>query len=112
MACCGLGPTFGAVKRMNVTAGDVVLISGLGAVGLGGVIAARFYGARVIGLEPNEWRGELAKRLGCEVVIDPRDADAAIHQIMEMTTGVGVDKAIECSSQEGAPSLLVRADAT
>jgi threonine dehydrogenase-like Zn-dependent dehydrogenase len=87
----------------------MVLISGLGAVGLGGVIAATFYGARVIALEPNEWRGELAKRLGCEQVIDPRDADAAIHQIMEITGGHGVDKSIECSSQETAPAMLVRA---
>ena len=109
MACCGLGPTFGAMKRMNVTATDTVLISGLGAVGLGGVVAASFFGARVIGLEPNAFRAELAKRLGCEHVVDPRDADAALHQVMEITGGAGVEKSIECSSQETAPALLVRA---
>ena len=30
MACCGLGPTFGALERMDVRAGDTVLITGAG----------------------------------------------------------------------------------
>ena len=33
MACCGLGPTFGAMQKMNVNALDTVMITGLGPVG-------------------------------------------------------------------------------
>ena len=36
MLCCGLGPTFGAMGRMNVGSSDTILITGMGPVGLGG----------------------------------------------------------------------------
>lgn len=108
MACCGLGPTFSAVRKMNVTAMDTVLISGLGAVGLGGIVNARARSARVIGLESNPWRAKLAKKLGADAVIDPMDPDA-IAQIKELTGGKGADKSIEASSAESAPGFLVQA---
>ena len=108
MACCGLGPTFSAVCKMNVNSTDTVLISGLGAVGLGGVVNAKVRGARVIGLESNPWRANLAKRLGAEAVIDPRDPDA-LSTIKDLTKGKGVDKSIEASSAEPAPKFLLDA---
>ena len=36
MACCGLGPTFGAMEQMQVNSLDTVMVTGLGPVGLGG----------------------------------------------------------------------------
>ena len=42
LACCGLGPTFGAMENMNVSASDTVLITGAGPVGLGGVVNAKY----------------------------------------------------------------------
>ena len=108
MACCGLGPTFGAMQAMNVGPGETVLISGLGPVGLGGVVNARARGARVLGIEANLWRSDLALRLGAEAVVDPRDPDA-LRQIRELTDGRGVDKSIEASSAETAPALVLQA---
>lgn len=98
MACCGLGPTFGVMQRLNVAAGDTVLITGLGAVGLGGVINARFRGAEVIAVGRSGYRVELARRLGCREVLDPGrdDVVAAVHAL---TGGRGVDFAIDCSGQ-------------
>ena len=64
MACCGLGPTFGAMETLGVDAEDTVLITGLGAVGLGGVINAKQRGARVIGIESHPYRAALARELG------------------------------------------------
>ncbi|MFN2283538.1 MAG: zinc-binding dehydrogenase [Anaerolineae bacterium] len=109
MACCGLGPTFGAMEAIGVDAFDTVLITGLGPVGLGGVINARYRGARVIGVESNPWRVERAKALGAEAVIDPRAADA-VQQILALTTnGRGVDKAIDCSGVVAAHRLCIDA---
>ena len=88
MACCGLGPTFNAMQMMNVGPRDTILISGLGAVGLGGVVNAHIRGARVIGLEANPWRAALAKHLGAEAVIDPA-GDDAVAQILDLTEGQG-----------------------
>ena len=96
MACCGLGPAFGAIKQMRVDALDTVMVTGLGPVGLGGVIAATYLGARVIGVVSNPYRANLAKELGAEVVLDPNDENI-FGAIMDLTGGVGVDKAIGCS---------------
>ncbi len=108
MACCGLGPTFNATRQMQLTAGDVLLISGLGAVGLGGVINGVLQGARVIGLESNSWRANLALKLGAEAVINPSSPDA-LSQLMALTDGKGADKSIEASSADTAPAFLVTA---
>ncbi|WP_084960756.1 zinc-dependent alcohol dehydrogenase [Thermoactinospora rubra] len=97
MACCGLGPTFGVMQRMGVEAFHTVLITGLGAVGLGGVVNARFRGATVIGVARTPYRARLARELGCDVVLDPREGNVR-ERIMALTGG-GVDFAIDCSGQ-------------
>jgi len=108
MACCGLGPTFNALERMDVTGLDTVLVCGLGPVGLGGVINARARGARVIGAEPHAYRAALAKDLGAEAVIDPTDANA-LEAIRDLTGGTGVDAAVDCSGAAEAQRLMIDA---
>lgn len=108
MGCCGLGPTFNAMQKMKVDAQDTVLISGLGAVGLGGVVNAICRGARVLALESNKYRAELAKSVGVEEVIDPRDQNK-LEKILDLTEGYGADKSVETSSAETAPAFLIEA---
>lgn len=108
LACCGLGPTFGACERMNVSAFDTVLITGLGAVGLGGVVNAKFRGARVIGVDAIPYRAEYARRLGADHIINPTAPDA-LEQIMALTEGRGVDAAMDCSGVVAAQRLCVDA---
>ncbi len=109
MACCGLGPTFGALERVGAGVLDTVLITGLGPVGLGGVINASFRGARVIGVESNLWRAEHALALGAEAVIDPTASDA-LTRIRALThDGRGVDHAIDCSGVAAAHRLCIDA---
>jgi len=106
MACCGLGPTFGAMRTMHLDAFDTVVITGAGPVGLGGVINAVYRGARVIAVSRNPYRAELARQLGAEVVVNPDDKNAA-QQIMDLTDGVGFDKAVECSGVPDRMRLLI-----
>ena len=108
MACCGLGPTFGAMEQMEVDALDTVMVTGLGPVGLGGIINASYRGARVIGVESHPYRAELAKKLGAEVVLNPKDEDI-LDQIRELTGGIGIDKAVDCSGASAAHRLMVDA---
>ena len=108
MACCGLGPTFNALERMGATGLDTVLVCGLGPVGLGGVINARARGARVVGVEPHPYRAALAKELGAETVVDPNDENA-LAAIMNLTGGVGVDAAVDCSGAAEAQRLMIDA---
>ena len=108
MACCGLGPTFGAMQRMAVDAFDTVLVTGLGPVGLGAVVNGVFRGARVLAVEGHPYRRELACRLGAEAAIDPADA-GALAKIMDLTAGVGVDKGVDCSGAPEAQRLCIDA---
>jgi len=108
MACCGLGPTFGAMQQMQVNSLDTVMITGLGPVGLGGVINARHRNARVIGIENHPYRAALAKELGAEEVLDPGDEHILRH-LMDLTEGVGIDKSLDCSGSLQAHRLMVDA---
>jgi L-iditol 2-dehydrogenase len=108
MACCGLGASFGALERLAVTGDDTLLITGLGPVGLGGVINARFRGTRVIGVEANPLRADLARTLGADLVVDPTDPDA-VEQVRAATGGRGPDKAVDCSGIVSAHRLCIAA---
>ena len=106
LALCALGPTFGAFDLMNVDSFDTVLITGAGPVGLGGIINARFRGARVIVAEFHPWRVKKAKELGAEAVIDPRNKDC-VEQIKSLSNGIGVDKAVDCSGTVAAHRICI-----
>ena len=108
LALCGLGPSFGAFDQMDVDAFDTVLITGLGAVGLGAVVNAKYRGARVIGVESIPYRVERAKMLGADVVIDPGDKDA-LDQVLDLTDGLGVDKALDCAGVVPAQRFCIDA---
>jgi len=108
LACCGLGPAFGASERMQVGSFDTLLVVGLGPVGLGAVIKGVFRGARVIGVDPIPYRAELAQALGAEVVVDPRDPDA-LEQVRALTGERGADKTVECSAVPAAQQFALQA---
>lgn len=108
LACCGLGPSFGALERMGVDTFSTILITGLGPVGLGAVINARFRGARIIAVEMNEYRQNLARELGVEHIIDPRD-EQAVQKIKALTGGNGPDCGLDCSGVVAAHRLQIDA---
>ena len=101
LALCALGPSFGAFHAMGVSAFDTVLVTGLGPVGLGGVVNARFRGARVIGVDAVPYRAERAHAMGAAAVLDPTDADL-VRKIHDLTGGRGVDCALDCSGTVAA----------
>lgn len=98
LAVCGLGPTFNALKTMNVNSFTTLLITGFGPVGMGGLINAKYLGARVIVVEKNLWRMERARELGADLVLDSNDKDV-LQRIVEFTDSVGVDCAVECTGE-------------
>ncbi len=106
MAMCALGPTFTALRRMDVSAADTVVVSGCGAVGLGAIVNARTIGARVIALEFQPYRVDLARALGAEHVLDPRDPGTAAR-VRELTGGYGADALVETSNVEVAPPAVI-----
>lgn len=107
LACCGLGPTFGAMQRMAVSGYDTLLVTGLGPVGLGGVVNGVYRGARVIAVDAHPWRRQRALELGAEVVLQPDEH--CLQALRDLSVGRGVDKAIDCSGNPQAHRLCIDA---
>jgi alcohol dehydrogenase len=79
----------------QVKPGDTVAIVGAGPVGMAALLTARFYSpGRLIMIDVDPNRLELARTFGATDTIDSRDGTAA-EKLMEMTGGKGVDVAIE-----------------
>ena len=108
LACCGLGPSFGAMDAMRVDAFDTLLITGAGPVGLGAVVNARFRGARTIVVESIPYRVEYAKMLGADEILDPRE-ETSLSKIRDLTDGLGVDKSLDCSGTVAAQRFCIDA---
>ena len=110
MACCGLGPSFGALERMHTDGNASVLVSGLGPVGLGAVINGKHRHALVVGADPNPWRRQLALDLGADHAIDP-GRDGALGEVMDLTFGRGADVGLECSGTVPGQEFCIEAAA-
>ncbi|MFQ5808294.1 MAG: zinc-binding dehydrogenase [Armatimonadota bacterium] len=106
---CLMSDCFGtpakAVRRVGVCAGETVAVFGCGPIGLNAVMAAKAYGARVIAVDPIQYRREAAEGLGADHAIDA-ESNELVQQIQEISGG-GADKAMECSgSPEGGRQCI------
>lgn len=86
-------------------AGKSVLITGCGPIGLLAIVVAKTFGAaNVIATEVNRVRFDLARKMGADVVLNPREEGMGLgRRIRDVTGGRGVDVATEMS---GHPSSL------
>ena len=95
---CGVTTGMGAVlNTAKVSKGDTVAIFGLGGIGLSAIIGARMAGAsRIIGIDINDSKFDLARQLGATDLVNPTEHDDPIEKvIIDMTDG-GVDYSFEC----------------
>ncbi|UKJ76058.1 S-(hydroxymethyl)glutathione dehydrogenase/class III alcohol dehydrogenase [Azospirillum sp. Marseille-Q6669] len=95
---CGVTTGMGAVRNTaKVEPGSTVAIFGLGGIGLSAIIGAVMAKAsRIIGIDINPDKFEIAKQLGATDVVNPQDYDRPIQEVLvEMTDG-GVDYSFEC----------------
>ncbi|MDF0535456.1 S-(hydroxymethyl)glutathione dehydrogenase/class III alcohol dehydrogenase [Shewanella sp. A32] len=95
---CGVTTGMGAVMNTaKVEAGATVAIFGLGGIGLSAIIGATMAKAsRIIGIDINESKFELAKKLGATDCINPKNYDKPIQQVIVELTDGGVDYSFEC----------------
>ncbi|MFK7872890.1 MAG: S-(hydroxymethyl)glutathione dehydrogenase/class III alcohol dehydrogenase [Oligoflexales bacterium] len=95
---CGVTTGIGAVlNTAKVTAGSTVAIFGLGGIGLSCIQGAVLAQAdRIIGIDTNPKRFELAQQFGATECINPSDISGLLQEhIVEITDG-GVDFSFEC----------------
>lgn len=95
---CGVTTGLGAVaKTAKVKAGDTVAVFGLGGIGLAVVIGARMANAsRIIAIDVNPGKFEIARQLGATDVVNPKDHEKPIQEVVIAMTDGGVDYSFEC----------------
>ena len=94
---CGVTTGLGAVMNTaKVEPGATVAVFGLGGIGLNVIQGARIAGAdRIIGVDLNAGKRDLAERFGMTDFVNPSDVEDAGAAIVDMTDG-GVDYSFEC----------------
>ncbi|WP_305838539.1 S-(hydroxymethyl)glutathione dehydrogenase/class III alcohol dehydrogenase [Photobacterium leiognathi] len=95
---CGVTTGVGAVlNTAKVEEGSTVAVFGLGGIGLAAIIGATMAKAsRIIAIDINEDKFDLARKLGATDCVNPTKFDKPIQEvIVEMTDG-GVDYSFEC----------------
>lgn len=95
---CGVTTGIGAVlNTAKVEEGATVAIFGLGGIGLAAIIGAKMAKAsRIIAIDINPGKFDIARELGATDCVNPKDFDKPIQDvIVEMTDG-GVDYSFEC----------------
>jgi len=105
----GLKPEIAAIQEpmgnavhaafVEELAGQTVVVTGCGPIGLMSVAIAKLAGAaRVFATDINPERLEIARTLGADVAIDGRED--VVARLRELTGGVGVDVVLEMSGAE------------
>jgi threonine dehydrogenase-like Zn-dependent dehydrogenase len=108
---CGTGTAYGALKRLDVSGRDTLVVVGQGPVGLSATMLGRAMGARVIAVDIGAERRQLASELGADAVIDPAAADV-VTAVRELTGGRGADATLDCSGHPEARAQAVRSVCT
>jgi S-(hydroxymethyl)glutathione dehydrogenase/alcohol dehydrogenase len=95
---CGITTGIGAVlNTAKVEAGSSVAVFGLGGIGLSCIQGAVMAGAeRIIGVDLNPDKFEMAQQLGATDFVNPADHDAPIQDVIVDLTDGGVDYSFEC----------------
>ncbi len=94
------------VRQAGVTIGDSVVVIGLGLVGLLAVQILKAAGCRVIGIDLDPEKVELARACGADLAL-PRGHRSLRATVRDATHGAGVDVAyIAASTQSGDPMEL------
>jgi S-(hydroxymethyl)glutathione dehydrogenase/alcohol dehydrogenase len=93
---CGVTTGLGAaLNTVHIPAGASVVVIGCGGVGLAAVQGARIVGAgKIIAVDAQPWKFDVARKLGATDCIDATDGDpvAAVRDL----TGGGADFVFEC----------------
>jgi S-(hydroxymethyl)glutathione dehydrogenase/alcohol dehydrogenase len=95
---CGVTTGIGAVlNTAKVEPGASVAVFGIGGIGLAviqGAVMAK--AGRIIAIDTNPAKFELARQLGATDCVNPRDASTPIQQVIVDMTDGGVDYSFEC----------------
>ena len=85
---------FSGAESANIRIGDTVVVFAQGPIGLCATAGAKLMGASfIIGVESDPVRMKMSKRMGADVVLDPKQVNVVAE--IKRLTGGGADVAIE-----------------
>jgi L-galactonate 5-dehydrogenase len=85
---------FHAIRRGRIEKPDVVMVLGCGMIGAGAIAAAALRGAKVIAVDIDDHKLDLAKLLGAHHAINSKESD--LHEALKsLTGGEGPDVVVE-----------------
>jgi S-(hydroxymethyl)glutathione dehydrogenase/alcohol dehydrogenase len=95
---CGITTGIGAVlNTAKVEPGSSVAVFGLGGIGLSVIQGAVMAGAeRIVGIDTNPDKFDMARRLGATDFVNPTDYDRPVQDVIVDLTDGGVDYSFEC----------------
>ncbi len=86
---------FKGAENANIKLGDTVVVFAQGPIGMCATAGARLLGATtIIGVDSNDHRLGIARRMGADVTLNPTTCDV-VDEVMKLTGGRGADAAIE-----------------
>lgn len=106
---CGFGTAYEALQKIGISGDDAVLVVGLGPVGLATLMLCKAMGAeKLIGVEMNDYRIKMAQDMGLvDYALKP--SGTTVDEIMKITGGHGVERAIDCSASDTGRQTAVQA---
>jgi S-(hydroxymethyl)glutathione dehydrogenase/alcohol dehydrogenase len=95
---CGISTGYGAaLNTAKVEPGSTCAVWGLGAVGLAVIMGCKAAGAtRIIGVDINPGKFEIAKQFGATECLNPKDHDKPTPEVIAALTDGGADFTFEC----------------
>ena len=109
MLGCATVTAFGAVEdRARLRAGETVLVTGAGGIGLNTILAARASGAeRIVAVDRNPAKEKIARTCGATDFVVTDDPALIPGAVRDLVPG-GVDAAFECAGHTGLLDAAIR----
>ncbi len=101
-----IGGLYHSFRNIELSALDTIGIFGVGPMGLGGTIVAKFLGAKVVCVDTNQYRLDLASKLGADFAVNPLKGNVK-EAILKFTHGTGLDKAVDCAGTDATLNLAL-----
>lgn len=98
-----------SIRNLNKQFGEVVAVIGLGLIGQLACQLLRISGVRVIGLDYNQSRVDLAKSLGAELSFNI-NSNNLVEQILSHTNGIGCDGIIIAAATKSSEPFELTSD--
>ncbi len=102
---CGTGTAYMALKRLDISGRDTLVIFGQGPVGLSATMLGAAMGARVIAVDVAPERLDLALKHGASEAVNAATSDP-VNTILGLTHGEGADATLDAT---GNPEARVNA---